>query len=131
MLQPPRWEFTLDVPERGVHLRSLLNASAELPATDPGSEFSLQDVLTYGVNVQVRSIPAQNLLMLHALSSLLLEGAIPRNPVVAIYPSSTPGRISPVLRSFLEPAAKLFHGYFIDDLLVRSKPRRTQVGCGH
>jgi phosphoribosylpyrophosphate synthetase len=122
LLRPPRWEFTLDVPDRGIHLRSLLNASAELAATDPYSEFSLQDVLTYGVSVQVRSIPAQNLLMLHALSSLLLEGAIPRNPVIAVYPSSTPGRISPVLRSFLEPAAKLFHGYFKDDLLVRSKP---------
>lgn len=122
LLRPPRWEFALDVPEEGLNLRSLLNASAVLPSTEPASTFSLQDVLTYGRQVRVRNVPAQNLLLLHALSSLLLEGLIPRNPAVAVYPSSEPGKTSPVLQSFLELAASFFHGYFRQDLLLRAKP---------
>jgi hypothetical protein len=72
--RPPRWEYVLDVPEKGVHVRSLLNASAVLAASAPKNEFRLQDVLTYEIEVRVGNIPAQNLLLLHALSSLLLEG---------------------------------------------------------
>jgi len=122
LLRPPRWEYVLDVPEKGVHVRSLLNASAVLAASAPKNEFRLQDVLTYEIEVRVGNIPAQNLLLLHALSSLLLEGLIPRNPAVAVYPSSTPGRASPVLQIFLELAASFYHGYFREDLLLRAKP---------
>ena len=122
LTRPPRWEFFLDVPDEGIHLRSLLNASARLASTEPRSWFSLQDVLTYERKIQVRNTPAQDLLILHALSSLLLEGLVPRNALFTVYPSSTPGQISPVLSAFLEPASKTFHGYFRNDLLIRAKP---------
>jgi hypothetical protein len=122
LLRPPRWEFALDIPEKGLHVRSLLNASAVLASTNPDNTFSLQDVLTYEKRVRLQNVPAQNLLLLHALSSLLLEGLIPRNPAVAIYPSHQPGAISSVLQSFLGIAARFFHGYFRQDLLLRAKP---------
>lgn len=89
-------------------------------AADRGSgSFRLQDVLSSERDIRVGNRPAQTLLVMHALSSLSLEGLIPRNPVIAIYPSSKPGRTSDVIESFLRPASKLFHAYYKRDLLVR------------
>jgi phosphoribosylpyrophosphate synthetase len=120
LMLPPRWEFTLDRPENALCVRSLLQAGKNLKATTP-KQFTLQDVFTYKNKVLVDDDNARNLLMLHAISSLYLEGLIPRNPVFAVYPSSKPGKANPVLEEFLGPVSKLFHGYFKDDLLVRAK----------
>lgn len=120
LLPPPRWEYTLDIPERGICVRSLLGASVVLPATNPSS-FKLQNIFTYGNQVDVNNHPAQNPLMIHAMSSLYLEGLIRFGSLFAVYPSSTPNKISPVLQKFLEPAAKVFHGYFKEDLLIRGR----------
>ena len=119
LMLPPRWEFTLDRPENALCVRSLLQAGKRLTATSP-KQFTLQDVFTYKNKVLVDNDNARNLLMLHAISSLYLEGLIPRNPIFTVYPSSTPGKANPVLEEFLDPVAKLFHGYFRDDLLVRA-----------
>lgn len=119
LLIPPRWEYTLDILDRGVHIRSLLGASVSLPATNP-NRFTLQDIFTYNNPVTVSNFPAQLALMNHAISSLYLEGLIEYGSLFAVYPSSTPGHISPVLQRFLEPAAKVFHGYFKEDILVRA-----------
>jgi len=118
LIPPPRWEYTLDIPERLLCVRSLLGASVVLPATNPPS-FKLQKIFTYGDQVDVNNHPAQNPLMIHAVSSLYLEGLIEFGSLFAVYPSSTPNKISPVLQKFLEPAAKVFHGYFKEDLLIR------------
>jgi hypothetical protein len=58
--------------------------------------------------------------MLHALTSLYREGLIASNSPFAVYPSSAPGQLSPVLEEFVRPASRLFHGYFREDLLVRA-----------
>jgi hypothetical protein len=91
LLQSPRWEFALDVPEKGVYVRSLLKASAVLAATAPRDEFRLQDVLTYERRVRVGNARAQDLLLLHALSSLLL--------IRGAYTSQSGGRHLPLPRA--------------------------------
>jgi hypothetical protein len=119
LLQPPRWEYSLDLKEESLYFRSLLGADVRLPASTPPS-FTLQDVFTYNLRVKVGPLKAVDALMLHAMTSLYLEGLIQRNSLFAVYPSSKPGKISPILQEFLKPASKLFHGYFRDDLLVRA-----------
>ncbi len=120
LLLPPRWEYVLDDEQYGLHLRCLLGAGVALPSTKPASRFTLQNVLTYRIRVVVGDTPAGDLLMLHAITSLYSEGLIARNSPFAIYPSSKPGQLSPVLEKFVRPAARLFHGYFRHDLLIRA-----------
>src|SRR4029077_8275275 len=43
LLPPPRWEYSLDIPEVDLHVRSLLGAGTVLPSTSPGRTFKLQD----------------------------------------------------------------------------------------
>ena len=125
LLQPPRWEYSLDHTEEALFFRSLLGSDVRLPATKtepprtPPS-FTLQDVFTYDIKVRVGSLKAVDVLMLHAMTSLYLEGLIRPNSLFAVYPSSKPGKISPLLKEFLKPASRLFHGYFKEDLLVRA-----------
>lgn len=125
LLQPPRWEYSLDHPEEALYFRSLLGSDVRLPAskTEPPKtppSFTLQDVFTYDIKVQVGRLKAVDVLMLHAMTSLYLEGLVQPNSLFAVYPSSRPGRISPLLKEFLKPASRLFHGYFKEDLLVRA-----------
>jgi hypoxanthine phosphoribosyltransferase len=119
LLALPRWSYTLDIEEHRLHLRSLLGAKVVLPSTDPDGTFTLQDVFTYANKVKVGKESARNLLMLHAITSLYLEGLIVPNSSIAVYPSSKPGKISGVLREFVEPVSWVFHAYF-RDLLVRA-----------
>lgn len=128
LLTPPRWEYSLDIPELHLHVRSLLGSNARLPASKTDTprptippSFTLQDIFTYENKVQVGKYGARDLLMLHAITSLYLEGLISRNSYFAVYPSSTPGKISPLLKDFLKPVSKIFHGYFKEDLLFRAK----------
>ena len=44
----------------------------------------------------------------------------PRVAGSAVYPSHNVGKISLSLAQFLEPAAKFFHGFFKEDLLIRA-----------
>lgn len=118
LLPPPRWEYKLDLEEEGLHIRSLLNANVVLAATEPPS-FTLLDVLKKEIKVKVDRQPAEDLLILHALTSLYLEGFVSPYSVFTIYPSSTPGNVNPILESVLKYATRLFHGYFKNDLLVR------------
>jgi hypothetical protein len=119
LARPPRWTYTLDVEERGVQLRCLADAGIMLPQSGSPGRFTLQDVLSRERDIRVGSQRAQTLLIMHALSSLSLEGLIPRNPIIAIYPSSKPGRTSAVIESFLRPASRFFHAYYKRDLLLR------------
>ncbi len=121
LLPPPRWEYAVDDPKHKLYVRSLLGADVTLPASTPQT-FTLQDVFTYENRVVVGNWPARDLLGVHALTSLYVEGRIRRLSLFAVYPSSTPRRISRVLRDFIRPASRLFHGYFREDLLVRGKP---------
>lgn len=119
LLPGPRWEFVLDRPDLGLRVRSLLNANASLPATS-ASQFTLQDVFTYETDVIIDENNARDLLGLHALTSLYSEGLVRPNSYFALYPSSTPGEVNPVLRQFVRPSARLFHGYYREDLLIRT-----------
>lgn len=119
LLQPPRWSYVLDVESEGVHLRCLADAGIILPKDGVPSTFRLQRVLSDEQDIRVGGRRSQTLLIMHALSSLSLEGLIPRNPVIAIYPSSKPGRTSDVIESFLLPASRFFHAYYKRDLLLR------------
>jgi hypothetical protein len=121
LLPPLRWSYSLYIEDHGVLVRCLLGALVYLPCSDPGTQFRLQEVFTYGTQISIGAYRARDALMFHAISSLYLEGLIPPGAFFAVYPSSQVGQISPTLREFLEPAAKLFHGYFKKDLLIRSK----------
>jgi hypothetical protein len=126
LLTPPRWEYALDMPELKLHIRSLLGSNVTLPATKTSPEpsktsFSLQDIFTYKSKAYVGSNSAKDVLMLHAITSLYLEGFISPRSYFAIYPSSTPNKTNPLLAEFLKPVAKIFHGYFKENLLFRAK----------
>lgn len=121
LLPSPRWEFTLDSSRYKLCVRSLFFALDDLPASSDGRSFKLQEVFTYENAVPVGENDARDLLMLHAVSSLYLEGLITPYSLFTIYPSSTPGHTNRKILGFLEPVSKLFHGYFQPDLLVRAK----------
>jgi hypothetical protein len=118
LMTPPRWTYSLDVAKYGLHMRSLLPGHVQLPATHP-PWFTLKRVFTHDLSVDLGGASARDLLMLHALSSLYLEGLIEPRSIFAVYPSHTPGEVSPRLESYLNPAASLFGARFMKDLLVR------------
>jgi hypothetical protein len=115
---PPHWSYSLD--GSNWKLRSLLPASAVLPSTSPNSTFKLQDVFTYDKTIGVGVDDARDVLMLFVLASAYLEGLIPANPLICVYPSSRRGKVNGQLKDYLNKAAKIFHGYYKDDLLVRA-----------
>jgi len=118
LLVPSRIEYALDIPSENLYVRCLLKASAKLTSSKPSS-FTLQDVFTYENQVSIGKYRARDLLMLHAISSLYLEGLLTANPIVTLYPSSNPAKVNDVLQQFVAPSSKMFHGYFKDDMLVR------------
>ncbi|MER6563562.1 hypothetical protein ABT300_38765 [Streptomyces sp. NPDC001027] len=114
----PGWSHRTD--QGNWSLRSLLPASARLPSTQPGPTFRLQDVFTYNRAVKIGDADARSLLMLFVIANAYMEGLIPANPFFCVYPSSTSGKVSEQLQTYLDKAAKLFHGYYREDLLVRA-----------
>src|SRR5262249_41487317 len=54
------------------------------------------------------------------IANLYAEGLICSGCRFAIYPSSQPGKRKPTFTEFLGPAAKFFHGWLLEDLLVRA-----------
>ncbi|WP_182907560.1 hypothetical protein [Microbispora sp. H13382] len=114
---PPSWSHRLD--QDHWSLRSLLPASATLPSTSPARWFALQDVFTYDKTIKINNDDARDVLMLFVLANAYLEGLIPANPYICVYPGSKKGKVSAQLKDYLDKAAKLFHGYYRDDLLVR------------
>jgi hypothetical protein len=114
----PSWSHRTD--QGNWSLRSLLPASAVLPSTSPGPTFKLQDVFTYKRPVKIADADARSILMLFVLANAYLEDLIPANPYFCIYPSSTSGQVSERLKTYLDKAAALFHGYYREDLLVRA-----------
>jgi hypothetical protein len=123
LLQPARFEYSLDIGDVGLRLRSLLSANARLPATNPAT-FSLQDVLTYRIPVTVRRVNARDYLMLHAVSSLYLEGLVPPQAVFAVYPSSTFGKRSGPILEYMDLLKRYLRINARDDLLVRGAQAR-------
>jgi hypothetical protein len=121
LLVEPRWSFMLDDASRNYSLRALLPASASLPATNPAS-FRLQDVFTYSRPVKILEDDAQDLLMLHALTSAHLDDLIPLGSFFCIYPGSPPGTISQEVKSYLRQASALFRSYLRQDLILRAIP---------
>jgi hypothetical protein len=118
LLHPPRWSARLD--GRGWKLRSMLPASAVLPSTSPAPQFRLQDVFTYDKTIRIGDNDARDVLMLFVVASAYLEGLLPPNLYLCVYPGSARGTVSEQLRGYLGHAAKLFHGYYRDDLLIRA-----------
>jgi hypothetical protein len=118
MMQPPRWAYSLDVPEHGVYIRSLLDSGTPLQATSPNT-FTPLDILRDKIEVKVCGNDAATLLGLHALSSLNCEGLADKNSFYTCYPSSTPGKENAVLSHVVEVISKLLHGYPRDSVLIR------------
>lgn len=124
LLQPPRWQYKLD--RQQSYLRCLLNARTRLPGTivseRASSEgFELKDIFTYKQDIQIGAWSGRDALMLHAITSLYLEGLIPQGTFFAAYPSHTPRTHDPLIDDWFRPAAKTFHGWFKEDLLVRAQ----------
>ncbi len=119
-LPPPRWHYSLDDPARRLHVRGLLNATVRLAADPPHGTFSLQDIFTYANSRQVGSVNARDLLMMHAIANLCAEGLICSGCRFTVYPGSTPGTTNPTFSQFLGPAAKFFHGWLKEDMLLRA-----------
>lgn len=119
LLLPPRWEYSLDDEENGLHIRCLLAAHTVLESDAGG--FELKDIFYHKKQVNVGSNSARDLLMIHAISSLYLEGLIhPKSTYFAVYPSHTPGKRNPILEEFLIPVAKFFRSNYKEDLIVRA-----------
>jgi hypothetical protein len=118
-LPEARWGYKLDDEELGLHARALLNANHQLACDESPGNFALQTIFTYGNSRMVGSMGARNLLMLHALANLYAEGLIIPGVRFAVYPNSTPGTHNQVFTEYLEPAAKMFHGWLHDGILSR------------
>jgi hypothetical protein len=130
LMLPPRWGFSLDSEEDNLCLRCLSPVSyppgtpVRFEASSPRSSFSLNDVLTYEKEIYVGGYSASEFLVIHAITSLSLEGKIPRDKSVffTIYPSSSTSNVKPpLLQDFVEKSAKFFHGFIKNDLLIRTK----------
>jgi hypothetical protein len=78
LMPGPRFSFRYDDPARKLALRSLLPASATLPASPPTGSFKLQDVFTYHRTIGVGQSKASDMLTFHAISSLYVEGMLPK-----------------------------------------------------
>ncbi|MFI7306983.1 hypothetical protein ACIBM8_27575 [Micromonospora aurantiaca] len=120
LMPGPRFSFRYDDPGRKLALRSVLPASATLPASSPTGSFKLQDVFTYHKSIGVGQSKASDMLTFHAISSLYVEGMLPKGAYFCVYPSSKVGKLSEELEQFVKPAASLVHGYYKDDLLIRA-----------
>ncbi|ROO52742.1 hypothetical protein EDC02_7683 [Micromonospora sp. Llam0] len=120
LMQEPRFSFSYDDPGRKLSLRCVLPAGATLPADPPKGSFTLQEVFTYHRAIGVGESRASDMLTLHAISSLYVEGMLPKGALFCVYPSSKVGRLSEELEQFVKPAASMVHGYYKDDLLVRA-----------
>jgi len=118
LTSPPSWSHSWD--DDRWRLRSLLPARASLPSTSPSERFTLQDVFTYDKAIKISNSDARDMLMLFVLTNAYAEGLIPAHPLICVYPSSKKGKVSSQLETYLDKAAKLFHGYYRDDLLVRA-----------
>jgi hypothetical protein len=99
----------------------LLHAIHDLPCLDHcGCGSELQDVFTYHRSIDVGESRASDMLTLHAISSLYVEGMLPKGAFFCVYPGSKVGKLSEELEQFVKPAASLVHGYYKDDLLIRA-----------
>jgi hypothetical protein len=121
-LPPARWGYRLDVPLRGLYIRSLLNAGKQLACDEAPGRFTLQDIFTYENRRTVGGSNARDLLMIHAIANLCAEGLITSGTRFAVYPSSTPGQSNETFTEYLGPAAKFFHGWLKENMLVRAVP---------
>ncbi|MCP3013839.1 phosphoribosyltransferase [Nocardiopsis dassonvillei] len=117
-LSEPHWAFKGS--GDNWELRCLLPANASLPCTEPGNNFTLQDVLTYEKTVKIGSTDARSVLMFSVLANAYLEGLMTSGALMCVYPSSTPGKVSEQLSAYLQPASHLFRNYYRDDLLIRA-----------
>jgi hypothetical protein len=120
-IPPPRWGYVLEDSSHRLHVRCLLNATSTLAGDSP-ARFTLQDVFTYENRRLVGGSNARDLLMVHVMSNLYAEGMIDPGTRFAVYPSSTPGKKKRTFNEFLSPAAKFFHGWLKEDMLVRAAP---------
>jgi Haloacid dehalogenase-like hydrolase len=121
LMLPPRWEYTLDDPNHRLIFRSLLSTQHRFPGNPPHDNFQLLDVFYKKLQVTVgpENQTARSLFLLHALSSVWLEGLLPSRSVIGIYPSHTPGKLNEIMQEYIEPASRAFKSYFKEDLLVR------------
>ncbi len=103
-----------------------------MPASSP-NQFTLQDVLTYKKEVVVGNQPARDLLVLHAITSLYSEGLIKPSSWFSVYPSSEVNKRNPILEEFLSLIARLFRGYYKENLLMRAvdAPNTSRLRANH
>lgn len=118
-LPAARWGYTLDHARPTVCVRSLMNASYELACDEGRGYFDLKDIFTYSQKKNVGGLNARDLLMMHALSNLYAEGLLGTGTRFALYPSSKPDKTKEIFTDYLGPAAKMFHGWLHEDMLVR------------
>ena len=114
LLPPSRFRFSLDLPESKVRVRCLFSANNDerLPATKPPS-FNL--IQTFNeerkIDVDVGGVPARDLLMVHALTSLYVEGLINRYSRFVVYPGHSPGTYNDSLGSYIHFLSTHVQGY--------------------
>jgi hypothetical protein len=79
-----------------------------------------QDIFTYDRTIRINGNDARDVLMLFVLANAYLEGLLTANLYFCVYPGSKRGTLSDQLRGYLGRAARLFHGYYREDLLIRA-----------
>lgn len=119
LLHEPKWLFALDDDSRRFRVRSLFQPDETFPGTNPTS-FDLKTIFTYDREVTVGDENARDILMVHLLCSVYLDGLLPDHAWFCVYPSSTPGRVNEQLAEFLEIAKVMVGSYYKEDLLVRA-----------
>lgn len=127
LLPEPRWAFQLDDDTRKFRFRSLLSANTlgnnetRLTGNPPYGEFNLIQLLKDQRPIFVGDYAAENVLFLHTISSLVLEGICPIHSIFTVYPSSTKMRQNKVVNSMVGLSSRLLGQNFLTDLILRGK----------
>ncbi|MFE4514729.1 hypothetical protein ACFRMQ_11135 [Kitasatospora sp. NPDC056783] len=119
LLVEPEWAFRLDDEDKSFQMRSLLLPDIRLGSSKPSASFKLQDVFTRDGAVEIADWSAREYLMLQLLCSAYLDGTLPGGTRFAVYPSSTPGKVSAQIGEFLERAKVVVGSHYKPDLLER------------
>lgn len=124
LMRPPRFEFSYDWSSQ-IFSRTLLYQNVVLPCSSvegvSKANFKLHDVLTYKKRVLIDQHNSIYILLMHAITSLYLEGLLERAdgmkpPRFLTYPGSQIGSISTVFTDDLSNFAKFFHGMYDTNL---------------
>ncbi|MPY68239.1 HAD hydrolase-like protein [Deinococcus sp. SDU3-2] len=127
LLHPPRWNFSLDDPNRKFRLRTLASANTlasevRFSGNPPYRLFNLKQLFKDKLPIKCGNRSAVLIMFWHTLASIVLENLSPQYSIFTVYPGSKPDRTNGVIQQVADIASKVLGSKFIGDLIVRAIP---------